>query len=109
MDIDQETTQKIQNLQLLEQNFQNILMQKQTFQLELNEVETALSEVEKTKEDVFRVVGQIMLKSDKPSLKKELADKKEFLNVRMKSIEKQEMSLRAEVERLRGEIVSKIQ
>lgn len=108
MDIDAETNQKIQDLQIMEQNFQNILMQKQTFQIELNETKTALEEVEKAKGDVFRVLGQVMVKADKADLKKELSEKSTLLELRMKSIDKQELSFREDVERLRGEIVNKL-
>ncbi|MFA5992180.1 MAG: prefoldin subunit beta [Candidatus Pacearchaeota archaeon] len=109
MNIDAETNQKIQNLQGLEHNFQALMMQKQTFQVEFNELETALAEVEKTKDDVFKVLGQVMIKADKNSLKTELKEKKDLLEIRLKSIEKQELSMREEVERLRGEIVEKLQ
>ena len=109
VDIDQETGQKIQDLQILEQNFQNIIMQKQAFQLELNETTTALEEVGKSKGDVFRVLGQVMVKSNKDELKKDLKEKKELLELRIKAIEKQELGLRERIERLRGEIVNKIQ
>ncbi len=109
MEIDEETNKKIQDLQLLEQNFQNILMQKQTFQIESNETITALEEVEKAQKDVFRVLGQIMVKADKNDLKKELKGKKELLDLRMKAIEKQELSMREQIERLRGDIVNKLQ
>jgi|SRR3989344_2254353 len=109
MEIDEDTNRKIQDLQLLEQNFQNILMQKQTFQIESNETNTALEEVDKAQKDVFRVLGQIMVKADKNELKKELKEKKELLDLRMKAIEKQELSLREQIERLRGDIVNKLQ
>jgi len=108
MDIDQETEKKIQNLQILEQGFQNLVLQKQTFQVELNETETALNEVTKTKEDVFRVLGQVMIKAEKEQLKKELKEKKDIIELRLKTIEKQELSMREDVERLRGEIVNKL-
>ncbi len=108
VDIDRETGQKIQDLQILEQNFQNISMQKQAFQLELNETSTALDEVGKSKGDVFRVLGQVMVKSDKSELKKELKEKKDLLELRIKAIEKQDLGLRESIERLRGEIVNKI-
>ncbi|MBS3091947.1 prefoldin subunit beta [Candidatus Pacearchaeota archaeon] len=108
VDIDQETGQKIQDLQILEQNFQNISMQRQAFQIELNETSTALEEVGKAKGDVFRVLGQVMVKSDKSELKKELKEKKDLLELRIKAIEKQDLSLRENIERLRGEIVNKI-
>jgi len=109
MEMDQETNKKIQELQMLEQSFQQILMQKQQFQIELNETKTALKEVEKTKGDIFRVLGQVMVKAESPALKKELKEKQDILSLRIKSIDKQEMGLRQDVERLRNDIVSKMQ
>jgi prefoldin beta subunit len=108
MDMDQETQKKVQGLQLIEQSFQGLLMQKQTFQIELNETKTALDEVSKSKGDVFRVLGQVMVKADAEELKKELKEKHDLLDLRMKSIEKQELSLREEIERMRAEIMDKI-
>jgi prefoldin beta subunit len=70
MAIDQETQQKIQELQAYEQNLHSLMMQKQTFQIELNETDSALSEISNSKDDVFKLVGNIMIKSDKETLKK---------------------------------------
>jgi len=108
MDMDQETQKKIQGLQMLEQGYQNIVFQKQSFQVEVNETNTALSEVEKSKSDVFRVLGQVMVKADKTSLKKELKEKADLLNLRMKTVERQELQMREEIERLRSEIMDKV-
>ncbi len=83
-------------------------MQKQNFQIELNEVSTALTEIQQTKNDVFRIIGQIMVKSNKDTLKKELSEKKDLLQLRMKAIEKQESSIRETIERIKGDIVDKI-
>ena len=109
MKMDEDMQKRVQTLQILEQNFQNILLQKQTFQVELNEASTALGEVEKSSQGIFRVLGQVMLKADKEELKKELKEKKDVLDLRMKSIEKQEFSLREEIERIRGEIMSGVE
>ena len=106
--MDQETQKKVQGLQMLEQAYQNIAFQKQTMQVEVNETTTALSEVEKSKSDVFRVLGQVMVKADKKSLTKELKEKSDLLNLRMKTIDKQELQMREEIERLRSEIMDKI-
>ena len=108
MQLDEETNKKIQGLQLLEQTFQNLIFQKQTFQVETNEIQTALSEVEKSKSDIFRVLGQVMIKADKNSLKKELKEKLDLLLLRMKSLEKQELVMREDIERLRSEIMDKV-
>jgi len=106
--ITKELQEKIQHLQILEQNLQNLLMQKQAFQFELNETENALAEVKKTKEDVFKMVGQVMLKASKEEIEKDLSQKKDILSLRTKSIEKQESQIREAAEKLREEVLKKI-
>ena len=106
--LDEQTQQKIQEIQILEQNMQGLLMQKQAFQLELNETENALSEISSTKEDVFKLIGQIMIKTDKQKLEKELNQKKELLTLRLNSIEKQEKEFSEHLEEIRKEVMSKI-
>ena len=108
MDIDKETQQKIQELQVLEQSFQQILMQKQAFQIELSETENAISEVTKAKDDVFKIVGNIMIKTDKKKTEEELKKKQELLSLRLKSIDSEEQSLTKQVEELRAEVMKKI-
>ena len=108
MEIDQETQEKIQELQSYEQTFHNLLVQKQAFQIELNETENALSEISKSPEDVFKLVGNIMIKTNKISLEKELKQKKDLLSLRLKSIENQEKQLSEQVEVLREEVIKKI-
>lgn len=100
-----EAQEKIQELQILEQNMQHISLQKQAFQLELNEAESALSEVEKTKDVIFKIVGSIMIKAEKADIEKELKEKREILGLRLKSIEKQENSLKNKLEPIREELM----
>ncbi len=106
--ITKETQQKIQEIQILEQNLQGLLMQKQAFQLELNETQNALTEILNSKEDVFKLIGQIMIKSDKKKIQEELKKKKELLTLRLSSIEKQETELTKNLEELRKEIMKEI-
>jgi len=106
--IEKETQEKIQHLQILEHNLQNFLLQKQAFQFELNETENALKEIEKTKEDVFKIVGQVMIKSSKAEIEKELKQKKDILDLRIKSLEKQESHFKEESEKLKEEVIKKI-
>ena len=93
--------EKIQEIQNLEHNFQNILFQKQAFQMELNETESALEEIEKSGEEVFKMIGQLMIKTEKEKIKKELLNKRELLKLRISSFEKQENSLMEKMENLR--------
>lgn len=97
--------EKVKELQLLEQNLGNLLFQKQTFQLELGEVTSACEELEASKGDVFKIVGNVMIKSSKEKLKKELDEKKDLISLRMKSIEKQEKALQSHVDELRKAVL----
>ncbi len=60
----EDNTKKLQEMQMLEQNLQNLLMQKQAFEIELSETIAALKEVESSKEQVFKVIGQLMIQAD---------------------------------------------
>ena len=108
MDLDKETKKKIQELQLSEQNLQGLNMQRQAFLMELTEVENALSEIKDNNEPVFKVIGQIMIKTDKKKIEKELKEKKDLINLRIKSIEKQENLLNDNVDKIKAELMKKI-
>jgi prefoldin beta subunit len=108
MDIDKETQEKIKQLQIFEQNFQTMLMQKQAFQMELTETENALSEIATSKGEVYKMVGQIMIKTDKNKVESELKRKQELLSLRLKTLGKQESELTEQLEELRTEIMKKV-
>ena len=105
MNMNKETQEKIQELQILEQNIQSLVIQKQAFQMELSETENAILEVGKSKDEVYRITGSIMLKTDRSEVEKELKEKKDILSLRLKSIEKQESSIREKLDKLREEVV----
>jgi len=96
---------KIQEMQFLEQNFQNLLLQKQAFQMELSETQSALKEIEKSGDEVFKIIGQLMIKTDKKNIKEELTNKDKILSLRIKTIEKQESSLREQLDKSQKEIM----
>jgi prefoldin beta subunit len=93
----------IQEIQFLEQGLQNILFQKQAFQIELSETKDALKELESSKDDVFKVIGQIMVKSDKSKIKEEMLSKIKIFELRMNELEKQETSLSDRIEKIRDD------
>ncbi|MFH1151776.1 MAG: prefoldin subunit beta [Nanoarchaeota archaeon] len=96
---------KIQELQFLEQNLQNLLLQKQAFQMELSETQAASKEIEKAGDEVFKIIGQLMIKTDKKKLKDELENKDKILTLRVNTLEKQETSLAEKLEKLRDEVM----
>ncbi len=94
---------QIQEIQILEQNLHNLLLQKQAFQMEISETQAAKKEI-KNSEDVFKVIGQLMIKTEKEKVEEELLNKEKLLNLRIKSIEKQETSLAEKLDSLRKEV-----
>lgn len=82
--------EKLGELQLLQQRLTLFSAQKQQFQVQLAEVENALNELGKTKSTAYKMVGEILLERPADELKKELDDKKVELDIRVKTLEKQE-------------------
>lgn len=97
---------KIQEMQMLEQNLQNLLFQKQAFQMELSETKSALKEIGNSGGEVFKIIGQLMIKTDKAKMKEELSNKEKIITLRIKSIEKQETPLAKKLEDLQKEIIN---
>ena len=96
---------KLQELQMLEQNLQNILLQKQSFQMELAETESAIAELQGSGDEVFKIVGQLMIKSNKNKISEELSNKQKMLDMKLKTFEKQEDSLTKQLRELREEVL----
>ena len=107
--MDSVTQSKIQQLQLYEHQMQALLMEKQSLQVDLNETTNASVEVKKTRDDVYKVLGNVMLKVDKPSILQELEDKKKLLQIRINALEKQEHLQEEKAEKLRKELSSFLQ
>lgn len=92
-------------LQLLEQNLQNYLNQRQQYQSQLVEIDSALGELSKT-DSSYRIIGNIMVKRDPKELEKDLSEKKEKVELKIKSLEKQEGQLREKAKELQQKIMN---
>ncbi len=101
---DKSKEDQVQELQLFEHTLQNILIEKQSMQAHMNEIINALNEINRTSGEVYRVIGDIMLSADKSNLKKELHEKKDILNMRINSLEKQEQRIDEKINAVRSEI-----
>lgn len=99
-------TDKAQQMQFFQENLNAILMQKQAFQMELNETVSSLKEVENSKGDVYKIVGQIMVKSPKEKIVKELKNKESIIKMRLERLEDQEEKLSSEVKKVRDELIN---
>lgn len=98
--------QQLLRLQQLQQTLSVLLAEKQRLEAELVEINSALSELEKSSDDVivYKLVGSILVQSSKDKLSTELKEKKELTETRIKILEKQEEKMRAQLDSLQKEI-----
>ncbi|MCR4327167.1 MAG: prefoldin subunit [Nanoarchaeota archaeon] len=96
---------KIQKMQFFQENLNAILMQKQAFSMELNETISALKEIKNSKEDVYKIIGQLMLKVPKEKIEDELNSKEKLIKMRLEKLEIQEEKLSEETKKIREEIL----
>lgn len=96
---------KINEMQILEQTLHNLILQKQNFQMELSETQSASAEIAKSGGDVFKIVGQLMVKADREKIRDELSSKEKILELRLRSLEKQEDSLMKKLDGFKKEVV----
>lgn len=106
--ISKETQEKIQELQILQQRLQLFTAQKQQFQMQVIEIENALDEIEKTKNPVYRLVGEILVEKPADEIKKDLEDKKEEFDLRIKTLDKQESKTKDSALALQKEVAAEL-
>lgn len=102
-----DTKEKLEQLQNMEQSINTIIAQKQQYQSQQLEVENALAQLKET-DKAFRIIGNIMVASKKEVVKKELNEKKEIVELRLKTMEKQEDKLRDRAAELQKDVLKEI-
>ena len=90
---------QIAQFQQLQQQLQAVSSQKLQMDAQIKDIERTISELDKATGDVYKNVGSLMIKVDnKDSVKAELEEGKETMEVRVKSMERQEVALREKYE-----------
>lgn len=107
MAVSKETEEKIKQLQLAEQSLQALLGQKQGLQIQLLEMESALKELGKTAE-AYRIIGNVMVLAEKQDLQAELSSRKETIELRVKSIDRQESATRDKAAAMQKEVMEEM-
>jgi len=91
--------------QTYQQQLQSVLIQKETMQLQLMEITKALEELDSTKnEKAYKITGQIMVSKPVEELKKELAETKEAIEVRVNSLGKTEEKITTKLKEMETEL-----
>lgn len=107
---------KVQNqiaqFQQLTQQIQMVTTQKIQLDAQAKELERTVQELERAPEDalVFRNVGSLLVQSkDRPALLTELKEQKETLEVRVKTLDRQDKHLRERHQTLQTQITQALQ
>jgi prefoldin beta subunit len=95
----------MQTFQEFQQELQNILYQKEAMRMHLQELEASLKELAVAKSDVYKAMGAILIKATPEHLAKELNEEREMIEVRAKSLEKQEKIVREKLVALQNKLI----
>ena len=106
---------KVQNqlgmLQQIQQQLQNILQQKAQYEMAVREAKRAQEEIADSAEDavMYLSVGTVMMQKKKETINAKLTEKVETLELRIKSLEKQEKMMQGKFEQLQSQIKAAIE
>jgi prefoldin beta subunit len=106
---------KVQNqlsmLQQLQQQLQTILQQKAQYELAVREAKRAQEEIADSADDavMYMSVGTVMMQKKKEVVNAKLTEKVETLELRIKSLEKQEKMMQGKFEQLQNQIKAAIE
>jgi prefoldin beta subunit len=97
---------QLAQLQQIQQQAQAIMQQKSQVEMVLRETDRALEELKKTGDDavVYQAAGELLIKSKKDDILKELEEKKDSLDVRLKSLSRQEERIQARFTQLQDQL-----
>ncbi|MCK5108265.1 MAG: prefoldin subunit beta [Methanosarcinales archaeon] len=109
-EIPQQVQHQLAQLQQVQQQAQALATQKAQVTSALNETEMALDELDKLDDDavIYRNVGQLMIKSERTAVKDELAEKKETMQLRASTLERQEERIQKRFQQLQEQLRSAI-
>ncbi len=102
------TSDKVNQLQLLQQNLHSISMQKQQIESQLTELNSALTEI-KTTDKSYKILGKMMIAASKEDLSKDLQEKKDVAEIHLKNFASQEDKLKEQMESLQKEVMKELQ
>ena len=110
-EIPQQLQHQLMRLQQIDQQVKVLTSQRTQLELQLRETENALKELESAEEGVgvYKSIGMLLIKSDIKILKEELADKKETLDMRIKTLQRQEERSKKQRDEMREKLARQIQ
>lgn len=106
MEMAENIQEQLNQFQQAQQQAQSIAMQKQNLTIQLNESKKALDELSKIAddEDVYKTAGPLLIKTTKAQSEADLNDSIEMLQIREKTINKQEKRINDKLTELQASL-----
>jgi prefoldin beta subunit len=97
---------QLAQLQQLQQQAQALLGQKSQIEGLMRETDAAVKELEKSNDDavVYKNVGELLFKADRPKLLEELKERKDMMELRLKTMSKQEERIQSRFTQLQDQL-----
>lgn len=87
---------------VLQQQYQTVIVEIETLKLRDKEINETLEELQNTeKNEVYKLVGNVLVKKTKDEIIKELNEEKELIELRFKNLEKQKQKIEEKLEEFR--------
>lgn len=101
-----EVQTQLLKLQQLQSQLERLSYEKSVIDSELREVNKVLEELSTLPTDttVYKILGNLLVKKDKSTIEKELSDRKEILELRSRTYQKQEDLLKKQFDDLQRKV-----
>lgn len=109
MEVSEEVRGMIMQFQAYQQHSQMIIGQKDATKAQLMEIDRTIEELEKAGDrEIYKSVGPILIKTTEDDMKKELAEKKEMLEIRLKTMDAEDKKTKEKIKDLQEKIQSSL-
>lgn len=103
--VDLDQSKILEQFQIYQQQYQSIVLQKEQVRLQQLEIEKALEELESSKPEIaYKISGPIMIKKDLEDIKMELTEKKDDIELRIKTLTKTEEKVETKLKEMEDDI-----
>jgi prefoldin beta subunit len=90
----------IMDYQELQSKLQNIMMEKQQLLMQSNEIDRALKALNDVTGKTYEMIGTVLIERDKDNINSDLLERKQMLDLRTESLEKNERTIKSRLQSL---------
>ncbi len=109
MEVSEEVRGMIMQFQAYQQQSQMIIGQKDATKAQILEIDRTLEELGKAGDkEIYKSVGPILIKTTKGEMGKELTEKKEMLEIRLKTMDSEDKKTKEKIKDLQEKIQSSL-